>query len=48
MDERSEAIPEESGYEPRPWYQVWGARIGLVLFVTVLIFFYIALFGGNP
>ena len=29
-----EAIPEEQeGYSPRPAWQVWAARIGLVLFL---------------
>lgn len=50
MDERNEADVNEQetpGYTPRPRYQVWGARIGLVLFLIVLLCFYFALFGGK-
>ena len=35
MDVQSE--PEER-YEPRPVWQVWGARIGLVLFIIFVIY----------
>jgi hypothetical protein len=50
MDERNEAAVNEQetpGYTPRPRYQVWGARIGLFLFLIVLLCFYFALFGGK-
>ena len=30
-------IPEQEGYEPRPAWQVWAARIGLVLFILLVI-----------
>ena len=34
MEERNENItPEQEGYTPRPVWQVWAARIGLVLFL---------------
>jgi len=34
-------------YQPRPAWQVWAARIGLVLFLFVLIAYYINLFRGG-
>ena len=35
MEEKEEL--EQQPYEPRPAWQVWGARIGLVLFILVVI-----------
>lgn len=34
-----EAAPEkeQEGYIPRPGWQVWGARIGLVIFILLVI-----------
>ena len=29
--------PEEKGYVPRPAWQLWAARIGLVLFIGLVI-----------
>ena len=43
MDENMEKQPleaaeeEESLYVPRPAWQVWGARIALVLFIIVML-----------
>jgi hypothetical protein len=43
MDENMEKQPveaaaeEESSYIPRPAWQVWGARIALVLFLIVML-----------
>ena len=37
MDEKEipeEELPEEEGYKPRPAWQVWAARVGLVLFIS--------------
>lgn len=51
MDEQREDIPqetpEESGYTPRPMWQVWLARIGLVLFVLLVIMYYINIARGG-
>ncbi len=33
----SETDSEREGYVPRPGWQVWGARIGLVLFLLLVI-----------
>ena len=43
---RFEETPDE-GYVPRPAWQVWCARIGLVLFLTVVVMYYINLFRGG-
>ena len=43
-------IPEEAqqpSYTPRPWWQVWGARILLVLFVILVILYYINVARGG-
>ena len=47
MDEMEirEEVREE-GYKPRPWWQVWGARIVLVVFIIGLILYYCNLFGA--
>ena len=34
-DERNET--QETGYVPRPAWQVWAARIGLVVFIGIVI-----------
>ena len=38
-------IPEEE-YAPRPLWQVWGARIALVVFILGLIMYYCNIFGA--
>ncbi len=30
--------PEEESYVPRPQWQVWGARVGLVLFIIFVLY----------
>ena len=40
-----EETPKE-GYVPRPAWQVWGARVALVLFITLLILYYLNLLKG--
>ena len=37
---------QEKGYEPRPAWQVWGARIGLVLFILLVILQLLHMVGG--
>lgn len=34
----NEITPEEEGYVPRPAWQVWGARVALVLFILFVIY----------
>ena len=38
MDNQNENLqPEQQGYVPRPAWQVWAARIGLVVFIGIVI-----------
>ena len=37
MDNETTQAPEEKGYTPRPVWQVWAARIGLVIFIGIVI-----------
>jgi hypothetical protein len=39
--------PEQPGYIPRPRWQVWLARLGLVLFMITLIGYYLFFFRGG-
>jgi len=47
MDEMEirEEVREE-GYKPRPKWQVWGARVVLVIFILGLIMYYCNIFGA--
>mgnify|MGYP003307675639 CR=1 FL=1 len=47
-DERNEELPEQEQpvYTPRPKWQVWAARIGLLLFVAMVIMYYIHMMRG--
>ena len=45
-EELNEQLPEET-YEPRPAWQTWLARVGLVVFILFLIMYYINLFRGG-
>ena len=47
MEERDilQEIPEE-GYTPRPKWQVWAARIALVIFILGLIMYYCNIYGA--
>lgn len=44
MEEQRIDIPEEEqvpeGYQPRPAWQVWGARIALVIFIILILIHY--------
>jgi len=45
MDEEiMEQDLQEEGFKPRPWWQVWGARIALVIFILGLIMYYCNIF----
>ena len=38
MENQNENMtPEQEGYVPRPAWQVWAARIGLVVFIGIVI-----------
>ena len=44
-DEQMET--KESGYTPRPAWQVWAARIGLVVFIIFLVMYYMNILRGG-
>ncbi len=44
--EEQATLPQE-GYKPRPAWQVWAARIGLAVFIIVLIVYYMVYFRGG-
>ena len=46
-EERIDTPEEETPYEPRPAWQVWGARIALVVFVVLVIMYYINIARGG-
>ena len=37
---------EEKGYEPRPVWQLWAARIGLILFIALVIWQVVQIYRG--
>ena len=45
-NENANPLPEE-GYVPRPAWQVWGARIGLVIFILFVIYQIISIATGG-
>ena len=48
MQDNTLPTPEEDKPTvPRPAWQVWGARIALVIFIGYLIFYYLNLFRGG-
>ena len=47
LPEKAAVLPEQEGYKPRPTWQVWLARIGLVLFIVFLIVYYWIYFRGG-
>lgn len=38
---------EEKGYVPRPAWQVWAARVGVVLAIAFVIYQLLAIAGGG-
>ena len=54
MENQNENIQSEieqqektEGYVPRPAWQVWGARVGLVLFILFVIYQLVAIARGG-
>ena len=39
--------PEKDVYVPRPAWQVWGARVALVLFIAVILLYMIKIARGG-
>ncbi len=38
---------QETGYTPRPAWQVWAARIGLAVFLIFLVMYYLNILRGG-
>ena len=36
-NQKENTTPEQEGYIPRPAWQIWAARIGLVVFIGIVI-----------
>ena len=47
MDNETTQVPEQEGYVPRPAWQVWAARIGLVIFIGIVIAQILQMAGGR-
>ena len=48
MEDNQKNMPEEeSNYVERPAWQVWGARIGLVIFIGFVILQLLTVAGGG-
>jgi len=45
-NQQPDSLPEEK-YEPRPAWQVWGARVGLVLFILFVIYQILSIAAGG-
>ena len=45
-EEIMEQEVREEGYVPRPRWQVWAARLALVIFILGLIMYYCNIFGS--
>ena len=46
-DMQKEEEERKESYVPRPAWQVWGARIGLVIFIAFLVIYYLLYFTGG-
>ena len=45
--EEKEELERQEGYVPRPLWQVWGARIGLVLFILFVVWQIVSIARGG-
>lgn len=45
--EEFEQEQERPGYTPRPAWQVWVARIALVLFIALILMYYVNIMRGG-
>lgn len=45
--ENESPIPEAESYTPRPAWQIWSARIGLVIFILLIIMYYVNIARGG-
>ena len=47
IEETTPTTEENSGYVPRPMWQVWGARVALVLFIALVIMYTLNIMRGG-
>ena len=47
MDEQKDLQEQESGYTPRPKWQVWLARVALAVFILLVLMYYINIMRGG-
>lgn len=47
MEQEHMDMQEQPAYEPRPKWQVWTARIALVLFILLVLAYYINIARGG-
>ena len=47
LPEEEGIAQEQAGYQPRPKWQVWAARVGLVVFIIIIIMSYILMARGG-
>ena len=45
--EESKETEASTGYVPRPKWQVWGARVGAVLFACFIVYQILSIAGGG-
>lgn len=45
-NEEIEQAQQEPAYVPRPWWQVWGARLLLAVFLILLFMYYCNILRG--
>ena len=46
-ENRENEQPEEKGYVPRPAWQVWAARVGVVVMILFVIWQILQIAGGG-
>ena len=47
MEEQEKKRPEENGYVPRPAWQVWAARAGLIIVLILVAVQILTIAGGG-
>lgn len=47
MEEQEKKRPEENGYVPRPVWQVWAARAGLIIVLILVAVQILTIAGGG-
>ena len=46
-DKKEKQMEEAQDYVPRPMWQVWAARVALVLFILIVIYQFMAMVTGG-